>query len=675
MVNTRRAASKSQPEEEVKQPKQRGKSQANSKPASAKDSKTPDPKPAPKSTQAKKVEQVVKDKQPPKGKNAKTSKKDDSSDEEVQLPKKRGKTAPADAPKPDKKLKTADSKVKQDEPPKRATRGAKKQQDKPDTKDKPEESKSSLKRKSSPPAAPAKKRLKTADNSATAANPPSPATPITPNSVASTASASSKDDQPAKLVKQIKKGSAAVDSKFPYASTCHVYEQNGTVYTCTMNQTDIKNNNNKFYIIQILETDASPAEYYIWNRWGRVGYDGQFSNSPTKDVSYAIQQFNKKKNDKLRGGYTELEIMYEEESKEEVKTEAKPKETKEAPSSKLDRRLQDLMNLIFDLKNINRTLAEIGYDAKKMPLGKLSQNNIRQGLEVLKEIEAVLEGKKSGDLAALSGRFYTLIPHDFGFQHMSKFTINTNAKLKEKVEMLDAISEMKIATNILAQNEQEGNPLDDHYKKLNTNLTPLDKDDPTYKILSDYVKNTHASTHNSYGLTVLDIFRAEKPAAPFKDDIDNHMLLWHGSRLTNWVGILSQGLRIAPPEAPVTGYMFGKGVYFADMVSKSANYCFTSRDNNIGLLLCCEVALGECNEKLQSDYNANLLPAGKMSTKGCGKTAPPPDSYVDLEGCKVPLGKGQPTGVNGSLLYNEYIVYDVAQIRMKYLFKIRFDYK
>ena len=41
--------------------------------------------------------------------------------------------------------------------------------------------------------------------------------------------------------------------------------------------------------------------------------------------------------------------------------------------------------------------------------------------------------------------------------------------------------------------------------------------------------------------------------------------LWHGSRLTNYVGIISQGLRIAPPEAPVTGYMFGKGVYFADM--------------------------------------------------------------------------------------------------------------
>jgi hypothetical protein len=38
-----------------------------------------------------------------------------------------------------------------------------------------------------------------------------------------------------------------------------------------------------------------------------------------------------------------------------------------------------------------------------------------------------------------------------------------------------------------------------------------------------------------------------------------------------------QGLKVAPPEAPTTGYMFGKGVYFADMSSKSANYCFTNR--------------------------------------------------------------------------------------------------
>ena len=51
----------------------------------------------------------------------------------------------------------------------------------------------------------------------------------------------------------------------------------------------------------------------------------------------------------------------------------------------------------------------------------------------------------------------------------------------------------------------------------------------------------------------------------------------------------STGLRIAPPEAPVTGYMFGKGVYFADMFSKSANYCFASNAASAGVLLLCEV--------------------------------------------------------------------------------------
>lgn len=86
----------------------------------------------------------------------------------------------------------------------------------------------------------------------------------------------------------------------------------------------------------------------------------------------------------------------------------------------------------------------------------------------------------------------------------------------------------------------------------------------------------------------------DKPSdnARFRSDIGNRWLLWHGSRLTNFVGIMSQGLRIAPPEAPVTGYMFGKGVYFADMASKSANYCGASRQHPVACILLCDVALG-----------------------------------------------------------------------------------
>ena len=42
---------------------------------------------------------------------------------------------------------------------------------------------------------------------------------------------------------------------------------------------------------------------------------------------------------------------------------------------------------------------------------------------------------------------------------------------------------------------------------------------------------------------------------PFKQ-MHNRMLLWHGSRATNYAGILSQGLRIAPPEAPIVSEHF-----------------------------------------------------------------------------------------------------------------------
>lgn len=217
-------------------------------------------------------------------------------------------------------------------------------------------------------------------------------------------------------------------------------------------------------------------------------------------------------------------------------------------------------------------------------------------------------------------------------------------------------------------------------KKLKTKIVPVDKKSKEFGRMVEYVKNTHASTHGSYELEVIDIFEIDREGeasryAPFRD-LHNKQLLWHGSRTTNYAGILSQGLRIAPPEAPVTGYMFGKGVYFADMVSKSANYCRTSKSDPIGLMMLCEVALGNMYERTGSDY-ITKLPKGMHSCKGVGMTCPDPSgAYKTKDDVIIPMGKGidAPTG-RTSLLYNEFIVYDVAQINIKYLLKMNFKYK
>lgn len=66
---------------------------------------------------------------------------------------------------------------------------------------------------------------------------------------------------------------------------------------------------------------------------------------------------------------------------------------------------------------------------------------------------------------------------------------------------------------------------------------------------------THGHTHSYYTLEVEDIYaldrEGEAERARAYEKLHNRQLLWHGSRLTNWCGILSQGLRIAPPEVRV----------------------------------------------------------------------------------------------------------------------------
>merc|ERR1712164_1531 len=122
-------------------------------------------------------------------------------------------------------------------------------------------------------------------------------------------------------------------------------------------------------------------------------------------------------------------------------------------------------------------------------------------------------------------------------------------------------------------------------------------------VISKLLKHTHAPTHFMYkNIKLIQAFNLDasnQNAETFKDF--EHMerkLLWHGTRITNVCGILKQGLRIAPPEAPVSGYMFGKGIYFADACSKSANYCgfnsyFGGDGSSEKVLFLADVAVGK----------------------------------------------------------------------------------
>lgn len=173
----------------------------------------------------------------------------------------------------------------------------------------------------------------------------------------------------------------------------------------------------------------------------------------------------------------------------------------------------------------------------------------------------------------LSGDFYSLIPHDFGFQKMANFVLDNEEKVKDKLKMLETISDMKITSKLIDEKKDDNESVhDQNYKKLGCSIEPVSKSGADYKLLTEYFDNTKGGFGK---VKISDVFEVVRPAEQkmYNTKIGNNMLLWHGSRVSNFVGILSQGMRIAPPEAPASGYNFGKGIYLADMAEKSISYC------------------------------------------------------------------------------------------------------
>ncbi|QRV91510.1 poly(ADP)-ribose polymerase PARP protein [Ceratobasidium sp. AG-Ba] len=195
---------------------------------------------------------------------------------------------------------------------------------------------------------------------------------------------------------------------------------------------------------------------------------------------------------------------------------------------------------------------------------------------------------------------------------------------------------MEIANKIMNDNRTKDadgkplNPLDANFRSLDLkSIDPVQRGSKEWKAIDDYMTGSHGSTHH-FTSKLKNLFRVERHGeteawnkagwgklgdgermllcmAPVAQTLlvnpNDHLNVRLTERCS--LGILKQGLRIAPPEAPVTGYMFGKGVYFADSFSKSANYCHSRQSKNIGILLLCEIAAKPYHELLSADYHAD----------------------------------------------------------------------
>jgi len=192
-------------------------------------------------------------------------------------------------------------------------------------------------------------------------------------------------------------GRRVVDSHVPNRTGLSVVDD----HSVKLIQTHLEggSNNNKFYIIQVLE---GGGKYFAWNRWGRVGEPGQSKLQACGGLAQAAQEFEKKFREKTQNPWSQRASFKPVNGKYHIV------ETEDAEEGGADH----------------------------APMGKLTEAQIGKGQHVLDKLDKEL--KKSSpvrsQLEVLSSEFYTQIPHNFG--RGKPPAIGTQEMLEAKVELL-----------------------------------------------------------------------------------------------------------------------------------------------------------------------------------------------------------------------------------------------
>ena len=357
--------------------------------------------------------------------------------------------------------------------------------------------------------------------------------------------------------------------------------------------------------------------------------------------------------------------------------------------------------------------------------------------ELQADLQRRMEARNAldGELTSLSNSYYTVVPSS-QYVHSAISAIRTKEQLRKEQYNLSQMIDLHIATKILMgarasvirllsdsnpassssspsssaaatalaqinralsdlSSTTRLNPIDYCYHALRVDLRLLDHSSSEFKRLRNYM---HASTPDSgssqqwelYDIVTVRRQGEEQRFQQFSKDIPNHQLLWHGSGMGNFTGLLTQGLRIAPPEALPSGYMFGKGIYCADQFQKSIAYCHDANlfNNNAYqryrqqeeqskkrsyCILLVEVALGNVYKAYNSEYMDDAKP-GHHSTLGVGRRQPDrSQQLVTTEGVVIPSGPLVDTELEGRqavLENNEFIVYKEEQACLRYVLRV-----
>ena len=101
-----------------------------------------------------------------------------------------------------------------------------------------------------------------------------------------------------------------VDQMVPIRGEYTVHTRaDGEVLNGALMYTNISQNSNKFYVVQVLKHEKSPPTWHVYKRWGRIGQNGQSMFQNFHTILDAEVEFEQIMNSKVAKGYTRLQLV------------------------------------------------------------------------------------------------------------------------------------------------------------------------------------------------------------------------------------------------------------------------------------------------------------------------------------------------------------------------------
>lgn len=422
--------------------------------------------------------------------------------------------------------------------------------------------------------------------------------------------------------------------------------------------TDIKTNRNKYYAIEL---HGAGANYRVFTHYGRTDDLENNPNAGMKESRFFLdaaaaaacyEQIYREKTS-AKKGYKEVSLasskigsqrsrgasVGEVDAKTVAKIAANSSGDKPAPKvSALDPEIQSLVSYIYSEATnalTSTVAAKITANGIETPLGVLTIGQIERGEAILQDLYKAFQASKAhSELERLSGEFYTCIPHRIGRTRsaVDAAVIDTMDEFQQKQETLQLMKDMLSVNG--DQSVLYDSQVDAQYEALRCTLAPIDRKSSTYRELEDFIVKSQIKTKT---IRVKNIYSVRRPDewTAFDGKVGSERLLLHGSRIKNWVGLLSRGILL--PKIVVSmgvnrtdaGWL-GNGIYFGDAACTSAFYT-TAGKKGTRFMAIARVALGKMKDYTKITYGLNEPPAGYDSCHGVRHTPQTSSQFADDE--------------------------------------------